>query len=361
MAALLRFTLFEPVVTGAVLLGFFYGPPEVREKVAARLSTLPFHLTTDTLVRVFQGLFALGVARRVSGFIDWLSFRNWELFYSGAPWAWDQEVAVVTGGSGDIATELIKKLIAKGIKVAVLDVQQLPAATKNEKLVKFYKCDLTSSAAVHEAALAVKKDLGTPTILVNNAGIAIGAPITQISDAKLDLVFKVNLISQWYTVREFLPGMIDSRKGHIVTVASMASYTGVAGISDYCATKAGALAFHECLTQEIRHLHQAPFVRTTCAHPFWTSTAMVTDIKDGIKKTDALITPQYVGDVLARAIFSKNGAHVVIPDYNPKMRVAPLLRGLPSWINSIGNDTTKENILTAVRANPDLIRKRNTP
>lgn len=360
MAAILRYTVLEPVVTGAVLLGFFYGPPKIREEVVKRLAAPPLHATAETFVRVVQGLFALGVARRVSGLLNWFSFRNWELFYSGAPWVWDQEIAVVTGGSGDIATALIKKLTAKGVKVAILDVQPPPAATKNDKLVTFYKCDLTSSKAVHETAEAISSDLGTPTILVNNAGLAIGAPICDISDAKLDLIFKVNLISQWYTVREFLPGMLKSRKGHVVTVASMASYTGVAGIADYCATKAGTLAFHECLTQEIRHLYQAPYIRTTCAHPFWTSTAMTTDITEGIKKTDSLITPEYVGDVLAKSIFSKNGSHVVIPDYNPKMRLAPLLRGLPSWINSIGNDTTKQNILTVVKKNPELIRKRNS-
>lgn len=58
-------------------------------------------------------------------------------------------------------------------------------------------------------------------------------------------MFDVNLLSNWHTVKAFLPDMIATNKGHIVTVASTASFIGVPGMTDYTATKAGVLAFHE--------------------------------------------------------------------------------------------------------------------
>ena len=109
--------------------------------------------------------------------------------------------------------------------------------------VFFYKCDITSSASVKEVADQIKKELGTTTILCNNAGIGRTNLITEASDSHLDKIFKINLISHWYTVREFLPDMIEAKKGHIISTASMASYTTCAGMVDYCVTKAGAQAF----------------------------------------------------------------------------------------------------------------------
>jgi short-subunit dehydrogenase len=87
--------------------------------------------------------------------------------------------------------------------------------------------------------------MGAPSILINNAGIAHAHTILDTSDEYLRKIFDVNLLSNWYTVKAFLPDMITKNKGHIITIASTASYAGVGGMVDYTATKAGVLAFHE--------------------------------------------------------------------------------------------------------------------
>lgn len=73
-------------------------------------------------------------------------------------------------------------------------------------------------------------------------------------------IFDVNVLSHYYTVQAFLPDMIENNKGHIMTIASMASFFSSGGLVDYCSTKAAVLAFHEGLTQEIRVKHKAPNV-----------------------------------------------------------------------------------------------------
>jgi short-subunit dehydrogenase len=65
-------------------------------------------------------------------------------------------------------------------------------------------------------------------------------------------------------VREFLPSMIEKNHGHVVTIASMASFIGLGDMVEYSCTKASALAFHEGLRQELRLWYKAPKVRTTC-------------------------------------------------------------------------------------------------
>lgn len=111
--------------------------------------------------------------------------------------------------------------------------------------VSFYKCDVTSKDAVSETASAIRKDVGIPTILINNAGIAHAHTIMETSEEYLEKIFRVNLLSHFTLIKEFLPGMMDQQKGHIVSIASMASYFSGASIVDYCCTKAGVLALHE--------------------------------------------------------------------------------------------------------------------
>jgi short-subunit dehydrogenase len=67
-------------------------------------------------------------------------------------------------------------------------------------------------------------------------------------------------------VREFLPSMIEKNHGHVITIASMASFIGLGDMVEYSCSKASALAFHEGLRQELRLWYKAPKVRTTYAH-----------------------------------------------------------------------------------------------
>lgn len=85
---------------------------------------------------------------------------------------------------------------------------------------------------------------------------------------------KVNTISHLYTIREFLPGMIANKRGHIVTIASMAGLAGVPGLSDYCASKYGAVAIDESVRLELQQKGLDRFIKTTCICPYLINTGM---------------------------------------------------------------------------------------
>jgi all-trans-retinol dehydrogenase (NAD+) len=163
----------------------------------------------------------------------------------------------VTGGCSGIGELLVKKLVKKGVKVAVLDIQQLPPSLQSHPSVQFFACDVTDANAVSKTAEQVTASMGSPSILVNNVGIAQAHTIFDTTPEYLHKIFAVNLFSNWYTVQAFLPDMIAKNKGHIVTVASIASFTGVAGMADYCATKAAVLSFHE-------GMHAIPAIALPC-------------------------------------------------------------------------------------------------
>lgn len=98
--------------------------------------------------------------------------------------------------------------------------------------------------------------------MVNNAGVMHLTTVLDVSEEQIRKIFDVNIIAHFLLVKEFLPTMIERDHGHIITVASLASFvTGVRNV-DYSCTKVGALAFHEGLAQELRHVYNARKVRT---------------------------------------------------------------------------------------------------
>lgn len=152
----------------------------------------------------------------------------------------------MTGGAGGIGRAIVNCLLRRGVRVAILDVlPEAPSDLKGNDRVLYIRCDITDVEAVNSAADQIRKRLGSPSILVNNAGIGDGAPVLEVNPDFLKKIVAVNMTSHFYTCAAFGPDMVKANKGHIVTVASMASFISVAATADYAATKAGVLAFHE--------------------------------------------------------------------------------------------------------------------
>jgi all-trans-retinol dehydrogenase (NAD+) len=127
----------------------------------------------------------------------------------------------------------------------------------------YYQVDITSSEEIKNIAGQLRSEHGDPTVLINNAGVGNARPIVELPEAALRKIFDVNIISHFILLREFLPSITRANHGHIVTIASIASFETRARNVDYAATKAGALALHEGLAQELKHIYKAPRVRTT--------------------------------------------------------------------------------------------------
>lgn len=129
--------------------------------------------------------------------------------------------------------------------------------------VHYFEVDITSSSKIKEVADKIREAHGEPTVLINNAGIGPNKTIFDETEAEIRSVFDVNTISHFLLVKEFVPAMAKNNHGHVVTVASMASFMVHAQNVDYTCTKASALAFHEGLGQELKSRYKADKVRTT--------------------------------------------------------------------------------------------------
>ncbi|KAF5646981.1 tyrosinase central domain protein [Fusarium tjaetaba] len=210
---------------------------------------------------------------------------------------------VVTGGSSGIGAKIVQMLEAKNIKVIILDIN--PPPVKNGTRTPFYKVDLSDADAIASVAERIRSDHGHPTALVNNAGIAHGETILSVTPEKLQRLVSVNLEAPFLLTQQFLPDMIKNNHGHIVNIASLASFLTQAANVDYGATKVGLLAFHEGLKQELRHIYNAPGVRATVIHPTWVNTPMI----EPILKAGTLgryVEPKDVAGAVVRQLTSGN-------------------------------------------------------
>lgn len=277
---LVKRAALEPHLTGPLLYILTRGPERFRQPLKDFLLR-PF--ATDDyaknlvrlgyLVKTLKWLFALGLAARVNNLLTLWALNHWKIRKQGVNWDFDEsrktEIAIVTGGASGFGLLTARGLATK-MRVVVLDVSDMPEDLKRCTLtlsshiynsttkalsantptltvpsVSYYKCDITSASNVSEVASTIRQEVGTPTILINNAGVATAHTILDTSEEFLEKVFRVNLLSHWTTIKEFLPAMLEAKKGHIVGIASMASYFSVASLTDYAATKAGVLALHE--------------------------------------------------------------------------------------------------------------------
>lgn len=134
-----------------------------------------------------------------------------------------------------------------------------------------YRCDVTDVKQVYSVAERTRADLGRDiTILVNNAGVASGrGSFLETPDHLVRRVFEVNALALCWTVKAWLPAMLENNRGHIVTIASMAGYVGIARLVDYCASKHAAVGFDESLRVELEARGKSCKVRTTCVSPYF--------------------------------------------------------------------------------------------
>lgn len=363
-----RFQVARRVVPVAVLAFLACQPPAVlagywaavftgsHSGGGADLPVLPAYL-----VPLLRLLLAVAVLRAVNDGLNLVAQNNWRVLAAVAPgsgccffrrrrtaaiaralgvhdkmWDFPNEIAVVTGGAGGFGLSLVEGLTKRGVRVAVLDVvapEAVPAALQpdnNNALVAYFHCDVTSSSSVRAAAAAVRKHFGgqDPTILINNAGVARQGTILHADEADVRRVLDVNLTALWFTTQEFLPGMLRQDKGHIVTVASLASFVAVPGAVEYSASKAGALAFHEGLASEIKNVHKSHGVVTSVVHPSFAKTPMTAPYADSIRRRARMLDIEDVTGPMLQQIFSGRGGQLVLPAHLTRLSG---LRGWPSW------------------------------
>jgi len=216
------------------------------------------------------------------------------------------KVVLITGGASGIGRQMALRFARLGSVVVIWDINKEGLAKVEEEIVKekgqvfSYVVDLSKREQIYKVAEEVKQKFERVDILINNAGIVTGKSILDVKDELAQLTIDVNTTAHFWTVKAFLPGMIDNEEGHIVTIASAAGIMGVRGLADYCASKFGALGFDESLRMDFRH-RKGKFY-TTCICPYYINTGMFKGCKTRFPWLLPILEEDYVADQIVNAI-----------------------------------------------------------
>jgi len=165
--------------------------------------------------------------------------------------------AIVTGGGRGIGAAIAEALARMGASVSLIgrsaDVLRSTAdriGKEHGVRVATASADVADEEAVRKAMVTVTGALGTPTILVNNAGVAVSAPFLKSDAAFWRKVLDVDLMGAVYCTQSVLPAMVESKWGRIINIASTAGVAGSAYITTYCAAKHAMIGLTRALAME---------------------------------------------------------------------------------------------------------------
>jgi NAD(P)-dependent dehydrogenase (short-subunit alcohol dehydrogenase family) len=186
--------------------------------------------------------------------------------YSGA-------TAVITGAGSGIGRALAVGLAIRGAHLAVSDVDDAGleetvarcAAVPGARRTRGYHLDVADRKAVLDHADDVMGDFGTVNLVVNNAGVAVGATVEEMAWEDIDWLMGINFWGVVHGTKAFLPHLIASGDGHLVNVSSVFGLIGAPSQSAYNAAKFAVRGFTEALRQEM--LIQRQPVVVSCVHP----------------------------------------------------------------------------------------------
>lgn len=275
----------EPLITAPLLYLLTRGPAHLRARILApfRDSLLAHNgvARLATFITILKILTSLGVVKRIDAALTRLALNNWHLGRSGKEWKFGpkkEEVIVITGASSGFGAEMVKEF-HEVARVVAIDIQAFPEELGKLPDVTFYHCDLTDFDAVQDTCRQIRTHHGDPTVLINNAGVgSLGQSVLESTNAATEKLFKINLLSHFVLIREFLPAMLHQRKGHIVTMASMASFVAGAGLVDYCCSKVGALYLSDGIRSECQSRYPGgESICVTSVHPSWHATGIIGD------------------------------------------------------------------------------------
>ncbi|MFM5908445.1 MAG: SDR family NAD(P)-dependent oxidoreductase [Novosphingobium sp.] len=167
------------------------------------------------------------------------------------------KVALVTGGQAGIGAACARRLARDGVAIGVLDLKEELCADTVKAIrdaggeAIALGADISSRADVKAAVARLREAFGPVTILVNNAGVTDFVPFEEITEARWEVVYKINVLGQIIVAQEVLPDMKAKGWGRIVNISSSSGQTGAVGMCTYSSSKGAIITLTRSMAQEL--------------------------------------------------------------------------------------------------------------
>ncbi|CAM9790657.1 unnamed protein product [Phaeothamnion confervicola] len=167
------------------------------------------------------------------------------------------KAAIVTGSGSGIGRAIAERLAAEGCVVGIFDLNAAGAHATAEAIgaaqgrAHAHSVDITDLSAVTRCVAEFEQQAGGVEILVNNAGWDKAAPFLSSTPELWKKLIDINLYGPLNMHYAVLPGMVQRKRGRVVSIASDAGRVGSSGESVYSACKGGVIAFTKTLAREL--------------------------------------------------------------------------------------------------------------
>ncbi|MBK7056694.1 MAG: SDR family oxidoreductase [Leptospiraceae bacterium] len=181
-------------------------------------------------------------------------------------------IVLITGATGGLGKEMVKQFLAEGSKLILTDLNQSTLTELVEKQAKkgqilfSFASDLSTKEGCQNVYDTIKAKNLEVDILVNNAGVASIGPFLTTPESEWERQYAINLLAPVRLTKLFLKDMSKRNSGHLVNIASVASFVASPGLATYSSTKFGLRAFGEALNEELISTK----IRVTNLYPFFT-------------------------------------------------------------------------------------------
>lgn len=220
---------------------------------------------------------------------------------------------LITGAAGGMGRMYAERAVAEAAASVTLwdrdaaalarAVDEMGTASQGATRIRSYVVDVGDLGAIAKTAQKVRKDVGNPDLLINNAGIVRGNRYFWETDNGEDTrpMMQVNALAPMYVTREFLPGMIAAayRPARIVNIASAAGTLANPRMAVYAASKAALIAWSDSLRLELEQADHTN-VKVTTVTPSYISTGMFAGARGPV--LTPVLEPEFVVDRVWRAM-----------------------------------------------------------
>ena len=193
------------------------------------------------------------------------------------------ELAIVTGGGTGLGFAMASCLAASGARVIIAGRRAAVLEEAAKKLggrVFSEQYDVTDFSAAPEFIGKIEEHYGTPSILINNAGIHVKKPVEDHTQEDFHRVLATHVEGAFALTRAMVPAMKRAGRGSILFIASMSSILGMPEIVAYSAAKSAYLGMVRSLAAELG----ASNIRVNAIAPGWIETPMLHRALDGDPK-----------------------------------------------------------------------------
>ena len=194
-----------------------------------------------------------------------------------------EKKALLTGASGGIGKAIARELIASGASVCLTGRNEGELLKLQNELgdnTDIIVADLSDHTNIISLVKEAEEKLGGIDILVNNAGITKDNIFLRMSDEEWNDVIDINLNSTFKMTKAVVKGMVKRRYGRIINITSVIGIAGMAGQSNYSASKAAIIGMSKSLAQEVG----SRSITVNCIAPGFIETNMTAGLSEARKE-----------------------------------------------------------------------------